>query len=174
MPVVTVTSGWKKPENYFSQPNGAYPVTLKRVGASDDQGNFIDGATYEHNGQFGLKVKQSWQFELDNGEIIEVGVAVPNDGKISTNSTYYKYACALVGRSPAVGQSFDTAALIGLRAQAFIQRDDNQVPRITVLGVLEQPAAPVAPVAPAPTPAPAAAPAQPVAAPAQTPDALPF
>lgn len=156
MPVVTVTSGWKKPDNYFSQKNGLYPVTLKRVGASDEDGNFIDGATYEHTGQYGLKVKQSWQFQLDNSEIIEVGVAIPNDGKISTNSTYYKYACALVGRSPKVGQSFDTAALIGLRAEAFIQRDDNDVPRVSVLSAIEADAA--APAAPAPSPVAAPAP----------------
>lgn len=148
MPVVTVTTGWKKPENWFSQPNGAYAVTLKRIGARDDDGTFIDGATYEHTGMYGLKVKQSWLFELDNGEIIDTGVTIPNEGKISTNSTFFKYAAALVGRTPKTGQSFDSDALIGLRAQAFIQRDDNDIPRITVLAPLEQ-AAQAAPAAPA-------------------------
>jgi hypothetical protein len=164
MPVVTVTSGWRKPDNYFSKPNGAYPLTLKRVGASDESGDFVDGATYEHRSAlYGLKVKQSWQFETDDGEIIEAGVAVPTDGKISTNSTYYKYASALVGRTPKVGQSFDSAALIGLKALGFIQRDDNDIPRITTLAPLE------GTTVGAVTQAPAAP-----AAPATTPDALPF
>ena len=74
MPVVTVTSGFKRDEsvNYFKQPNGAYTVTLRRVGATNEDGRFVDGATYEHkSAMYGLKIKQAWQFQLDNGEVIE-------------------------------------------------------------------------------------------------------
>lgn len=183
MPTVTVGSTWVKPENWFSQPDGAYNVTLIGIGASDENGNFVPGATYEHTGMYGLKVKQSWRFQLDNGEIIDSGVTVPREGKIAQNSTYYGYASALVGSKPAAGVSFDSDALIGLRALAFIRRDDNDIPRVDTLSVLrEQPAAaPAAPAAaPAPAPvvatAPAPAPApepQPVAAAAASPLAVP-
>jgi hypothetical protein len=188
MPTVTVSSGWTPAENYFKQADGAYPVTLIGIGATNEQGTFIPGATYEHNGQYGLKVKQSWRFQLDNGEVIEQGVTAPKEGRIHPNSTFYAYASALVGKQPGPGVSFETDALIGLRGLAFIQRDDNDIPRITTLGALRNGA--TAPQAPAPTvdqPAPpAAAPAQPAAAagaavplreqvaPAAAPDGLPF
>lgn len=170
MPTVTVSSGWTKPENYFSQPDGAYPATLKGIGATDEQGSFIPGATYEHNGHFGLKIKQSWRFELDNGEIIEQGVTAPKEGRIHPNSTYYGYAAALVGRQPGAGVSFDSEALIGLRGLLFIQRDDNDIPRITTVGALKEAGQPAA-AQPAPAAAaadqPAAAPVAATAAPVQ-------
>jgi hypothetical protein len=170
MPTYTVSSTWQKPDNWFSQPDGAYNVTLIGIGASDEDGNFIPGATYEHTGMYGLKVKQSWRFRLDNGEIIDQGVAIPKEGRLSQSSTFFGYASALVGSKPGVGQSFDSEALIGLRALAFIQRDENERPRIQSLGVLREApaaapvAAPAAPPPPAPAPAPVAAAPEPVAA----------
>jgi len=170
MPQVTVSSGWTRPDNYFHQDDGAYDVMLKGIGATDDSGEFIPGGTYEHNGQYGLKVKQSWVFQLDNGEIIEAGVTAPKNGRIHPNSTYYAYAAALVGRAPGPGVSFDTDALIGLRAKAFIRRDDNDIPRITDLAPLKSQPQAAAPVQQAPAPAPL----REQVAPEQKLDSLPF
>jgi hypothetical protein len=98
---------------------------------------------------------------------------VPKEGRLSQSSTFFGFASALVGSKPGVGQSFESDALIGLRALAFIQRDENERPRIQSLGVLReappvaaQPEPAVAPVTTAPV---TAAPvAQPTPAPVAT------
>lgn len=141
MSQITISSGWTRPENYFSQPDGEYRLTLQGIGATDDRGTFTPGLTYEHNGMYGLKVKQSWRFMLDNGEVIEAGVTAPKDGRIHPNSTYYGYVCALVGKQAGAGVSFEEDALIGLSAMGLIQRDDNDIPRITNLRAAPQTAA---------------------------------
>lgn len=154
MPQITVSSGWTRPDNYFSQPDGEYKLTLKGIGATNDAGQFTPGATYEHTGQFGLKVKQSWVFALDNGEVIEAGVTAPKDGRIHPNSTYYGYASALVGRQPGSGVSFDSDSLVGLSAMGLIQRDDNDIPRITNLRAINKEQVQTVVAAAAPEPAP--------------------
>lgn len=187
MPTITIGSGYTPPENYFSQPDGTYPVTLVQIGVTADDDTFTPFGTRSYESQFGTRIVQDWTFALENGEIIETGVTAPKekDGglRIHPKSTYFAYVTALAGgKSLAEGTEFDPQKhLVGRMALATIARDEQGFPRITNLGAMPTAMAqPQQQSAPAPAAAqPAAAPA-PVAAPvdaasAQAPDgSLPF
>ena len=152
---IKVASGWTPPENYFSQDDGTYPVTLLRIGVTDAQGNFTPFGTRTYEGQYGEKVMQDWTFALDNGEVIESSVAAPKTAKdgsmtIHPKSKYFGYITALVGKTPTEGTEFEPEALVGLKGLATIARDEGGFPRITNLGAMPTAARP----APAPAPAP--------------------
>lgn len=144
---IKVASGWTPPENYFSQDDGTYVVTLLRIGVTDAQGNFTPFGTRTYEGQYGEKVMQDWTFALDDGEVIESSVASPKTAKdgsmtIHPKSKYFGFITALVGKTPTEGTEFEPEALIGLKGLATIARDEGGFPRITNLGAMPTQQAP--------------------------------
>ncbi len=143
----------------FTGPDGTYPVILSSI--SDP---------FEADSRFSKSGKDTYRlftfaFENDEnlGEVLDKRVRT---GSTGPKSTQFEIIAALLGRTPAVGESVKLPELVGRGCLAKIVTNDNDWPTIASLMAAPKTAAAQAmsaSIASRQSPAPAAPPSQPVA-----------